>query len=58
MAGGVFAGASMPATDTIVNPGNPVAEIVGSPGARGVGCGVVTARAFSLPDFTCSDTPP
>ena len=52
MGAGVFTGASTPTTDTDSKPGTPDSATVGMPGKSTEGFALVTASAYSFPDFT------
>src|SRR5688572_7349496 len=55
---GVLAGANRPNKVFASYPGRPEPAIVGMPGNSAEGLGLVTARAFSLPDLICGVTEP
>ncbi len=56
MAGGVLAGARMPCQAMASKPGYPLSATVGTSGATGERCVLVTASARSVPAWICGST--
>src|SRR6516225_3783788 len=51
--GGVWAGATIPAHESMSNPLTPASSSVGNSGNSGLRCRRVTASARNAPDLTC-----
>ena len=51
--GGVWAGATIPAHESMSKPVTPASSSVGSSGNNGLRCRRVTASARNAPDLTC-----